>query len=691
VEAIVLHSLFEPRSVLLTGISPEPGNLACSSLHNLVSFGFKGDIHLLGRKPAEIFGHAVRTSWDEIPDGIDVAVILTPARTVAETLEQCGRKGIHRAIVQSAGFKELGAEGEALADEVHAVARRYGIRFTGPNGLGVIHPSFGFVPIFVPLTPQWLPGGVSIATQSGGMGFNYLYGLADQNVGVAKLVSMGNKLDLDEVDYVRFLAKDPETSAIVLYLEGIARGRELFEALRDCDKPVLVHKSGHTSEGSRMAFSHTAALAADDKVLDAMLRQVGATRVYSPQEVVSRCKAFALPPVRGSRVAIISRSGGHAVVAADCAAETGFELPPFSPEFLAAAAGRQVIRRGNPLDLGDVFDFDLYARLLEQAAQDPAFDAVILMFGYFPPYETESSRRLLPKVKELTERYGKPVVMTLLAEESELHQVRQIHRYPYFLSVDEAFEALRLSRDHTLFLARRKAAAPDVAPAGLASAAARVQAHAQPGPLPMETGFQVLRDAGIPVAECRLVRTAADLSKVTDFPVAAKIASARAVHKTDVGGVRLGIPDAATLAATFQDFQGRFGPFGDGEGVLVQAMAAPGVEAIVGTTRDPVFGPLVLVGLGGVFVEVLKDTAIRLAPVSVEEARAMIAELKGAALFDGVRGQPSSDVAALAAVVHAVSHLVADCPRIEELDLNPVLVHREGVTAVDVRIQVTDR
>ncbi len=682
----MLGPLFNPRSVLLTGVSPEPGNLARSSLYNLVTFGFKGAIHLLGRKEVELFGHTIRTSWDDIPDGIDVAVILTPARTVAETLDQCGRKGIRYAIVQSAGFTELGGEGEVLAAEVKAVAHRHGIRFTGPNGLGIIHPSHGFAPIFIPLRPQWRFGGVSIATQSGGMGFAYLWTMADQNVGVAKFVSMGNKMDLDEVDYLDYYAKDPETRAVVLYLEGIVRGRALFEALRDCGKPVLVHKAGHTEGGSKMAFSHTAALTADDDVLGAMLRQAGATRVHTMEDVISRSKVVELPPCRGSRVAVISRSGGHAVVAADCAAESGFQLPPFSPEFLAAAAGRQVMRKGNPLDLGDVFDFDLYARLLETAVQDPGFDAVLLLFGYFPPFETEASRRLLPKIHELNDRYGKPVALILLADEHELTEVRRAQPNTYFNSVEEAFAALKVSRDHQVRLQALATATPDAAPAGIDAASARV-ANAPDGTMPMDEAFRVLSDAGIPTAPSVLVQSVADLSNVPPFPVAAKVASARAVHKSDVGGVQLGIPDRAALEAAVADLAGRFGPFGEGEGVLVQSMAAPGVEAIVGGRQDPVFGPLVVVGLGGVLVEVLKDTAIRLAPVSLASARDMIAELKGAALFRGVRGRAPADVEALARVVHAVSYLVAGCPAMGEIDLNPVLVHPHGATVVDVRIR----
>ncbi len=688
---VVLERLFEPRSVLLTGVSPERGNLAFSSLYNLVTFKYQGEIHLLGRKPAEVLGHTIKTSWDELPDGIDVVVVLTPARTVAETLDQAGRKGIRHAIIQSAGFAELGPEGEALAADVLRVARQHGIRFTGPNGLGVMHPSIGFMPIFVPMRPQWHPGGASIATQSGGMGFAYMFGMAARNVGLAKVVSIGNKLDLDEVDYVRHFTADRETTGIVLYLEGICRGRALFEALRDCPKPVVVHKAGRTEAGTKQAYSHTAALMADDAVVDAMLKQAGACRVHSQMDVISRTKAFGLPPMHGDRVAVLSRSGGHAVVSADCAAEYGFELAPYSPELLDAAAGRAVIRRGNPLDLGDMFDFDLYAKLLEMAVQDPSFDAVVMLFGYFPPFETESSRKMLPKVKELNEKYGKPVLLTLLADEIELAEVRRLHPYPYFVSVEESFAALRLCRDHQLRLDRNAVAAPVAVPAAITTTAERIARLADAGRTSLLIeGFDVLKSIGLRVPSWGLLRSADDVPHKLDGPVAAKILSAKAVHKSDAGGVVLNVADPERLREVVADFETRFGPFADGEGVMIQGMAAPATEMIVGGVRDPSFGPMVMVGLGGILVEVIKDTAIRLAPITVAEAKDAILGLKGAALLKGVRGRPACDIDALAQLVATVSQLMVAAPQIRELDLNPCMVYPEGkgVTVVDVRMQL---
>lgn len=610
----------------------------------------------------------------------------------------CGQKGIRHAIVQTSGFQELGGEGDRLATEVSAVAHRWGIRFTGPNGLGVIHPKHGFVPIFVPLRPQWRPGGISIASQSGGMGFTYLFGLGDQNVGVSKFVSVGNKMDLDEVDYVNYFAKDHATDAIVLYLEGISRGRDLFDALRNCDKPVLVHKSGRTEAGTSMAFSHTAALTANDAVLDAMLTQAGAVRVFSTQEVVSRCKAFELPPLRGDRVAVISRSGGHAVVSADASDENGFTLPPFSDEFLQAASGRQVMKKGNPLDMGDVFDFDLYARLLEMVAKDPSFDAIMLLFGYFPPFETTGARKLLPWTWELSRKYDKPVVITLIADEQELNDVRRTQTLPYFVSVEEAFAALRLRRHATLrrelmAIPKEATAKPDVKAAKDLIAGKFDAGHdaGQPATLDMVTAFDALAKAGLPTVKTTLVRTVADLFAIVEFPVAAKIASAKAIHKSDVGGVILGVRDRDGLHRAFSTLADRFGPFGDGEGVVVQPMAQPGVEVIVGARRDPVFGPIVVVGLGGIMVELLKDTAIAMAPITHDEAVELIRKLRGHAIFDGIRGKPPVDIKALAEIVTRVSHLVTETPEIGEMDCNPVLVHENGATIVDVRIQELGR
>jgi acetate---CoA ligase (ADP-forming) len=686
-EADVLQTLFQPRSVLIIGVSAAASNFAAIIASNLMRYRFNGEIFLLGRQPGLLYGHRIRTNFDDLPDGIDVAVILTPASTVPEMLERCGRKGIKHAIVQSGGFRELGEKGASLEEKLQEVAERHDIKFVGPNCLGVVVPRSGFAPIFVPVG-VYPPGEVSVAAQSGGVGMAYLYLMASEHIGLARFASMGNKMSLDEADYVRSFAADPETKVIALYLESIGRGRALYDAIRECRKPVLVQKSNRTPLGQKIAFSHTAAMAQDDAVLTAALTQAGAVRVGTTRDMIAHLKACTLPPMRGKRVALISRSGGHAVIAADVAADHGLELPEFPPDFLSTISGSyatSIIRRGNPLDLGDLFDFDVYANIMDRAAALDSIDAVVFIHEYFSEFGAEQSRRLVPKADEVAKRHQKPVALVLFADEAEIGRVKEMFSMPFFTSIEDTFHALSSKWQ----LDTRPA--PDPSPprpllgdsvAGLRKLVARGER------VVLGDGASLLAEAGLTVPQQRLVRSVADLPADAPLPAVAKVVSRSVVHKTEAKGVALGLADRAALEAAVADLAGRFGPFRDDEGVLVQKMAPAGVEFIVGAVRDPTFGPLVMVGLGGIFVEVLRDTVMCLAPVTMEEALGMCRQLRAARIFDGVRGGAPLDVEALARIIWTVSYLMAEVGEIREVDLNPCLVHEkgQGATVVDFRM-----
>lgn len=685
----LLNGFFAPESVLVVGVSDSPRNLARHIVGNLMEFRFPGAIYLVGRRPGFLYGHPIRTTLDDLPQGVGLAVILTPAPTVPDILDRCGAKGIRYAVIQSGGFRELGEEGARLEARLAEVARRHGMRFIGPNCLGILSPPGRVGALFMPVKDYWRHGGVSVAAQSGGVGVTYLYGLASENLGLARFASIGNKDDVDETDLLRAFDADPETRAVALYLESIARGRDFFEALRECRKPVLIQKANRTTLSRGIAFSHTAALATDDAVVDAAIRQAGGIRVRTMNEMLSRIKALMLPPVRGTRLAVIARSGGHAVIAADAAADAGFELPEYPPEYLASIAGSfrsDVIRRGNPLDLGDLYDFDAYARILEGAAALPGFDAVVMVHEYFAVVEGEESRKLIPKAAELARRHEKPVVLVLVTDERETAQIKRLYDYPFFTSLEDALMALgaaRRVRD------RGAGGAPAEPFPDVSAAVERVRALARSGVREvLAEGFDILRAAGVEVPACALVRSLGDLPVPIPFPVAAKVVSRRAVHKTEVGGVVLEVETSGDLARMVAEFEKRFGPFDEGEGVLVQAMAPKGTEWIVGGRRDEVFGPVVMVGAGGVLVEVLKDTAIRLAPVSMAEARDMIASLKAEPLLRGVRGAPAGNRDALARLCVTLGALMHACPEVAEVDLNPCIVHPAGVTVVDVRMRL---
>jgi acetate---CoA ligase (ADP-forming) len=684
----VLESLFAPRSVLIIGVSAAASNFAAIIASNLMRYRFNGEIFLLGRQPGLLYGHRIRTSFDDLPDDIDVAVILTPASIVPDMLDRCGRKGIRHAIIQSGGFRELGDKGASLEEKLHEVATRHGIRFVGPNCLGVVVPRSGFAPIFLPLGVVYRSGGVSVAAQSGGVGMAYLYLMASEHIGLARFASMGNKLSLDEADYVRAFTEDPDTKVIALYLESVGRGRTLYDAIRDCPKPVIVQKSNRTPLGQKIAFSHTAALAQDDAVLSAALAQAGAVRVSTTRDMIAHIKACTLPPMKGRRVALISRSGGHAVIAADAAADAGLELPEFPPDFLSTISGSyatSVIRRGNPLDLGDLFDFDVYANIMERAAALDTVDAVVFIHEYFSEFGAEQSRKLVPKADEVARRYQKPVALVLFADEAEIGRVKELHPLPFFTSIEDTFHAL----SSKWRLDTRPAPELDAPRPPLDGAVAALRKLIARGDrVVLGDGASLLAQAGLTVPRAALVRTAADLPADLPLPAVAKVLSRSVVHKTEAKGVVLGLGDRGALEAAVADLAGRFGPFGEGEGVLVQQMAPAGTEVIVGAVRDPTFGPLVMVGFGGIFVEVLRDTVMRLAPVTLAEALTMCRQLRAARIFDGVRGQPPADTEALARIIWTVSHLMAEIPEIREVDLNPCLVHEQGhgATVVDLRM-----
>src|SRR4030042_976001 len=358
-----MDQLFNPKSVAVIGVSENPDNLARIIAENLFKFQFRGEIFLVGKREGILFGRKTYTSPDELGEGIEVAVILTPAPTVPGILEACGRKKIPWAIIESGGFREYSDKGAELEKEVLRIAKKWGIRIAGPNGIGIINVENGFVVPFVKLRPEVVhKGKVSVLAQSGGVTIGYFNFLASANVGIAKMVSMGNKLDLNEIDYLKYLVQDPQTEIIGLYLEGLERGRELMEIARSTSKPIILHKANIGEGSHHIAKLHTAALANDDRVVDAALRQADIVRTRDFRSFASAVKILSLPPMKGKSLVILSRSGGIAIVAADYAERYGFKLFPLTKSFqnrIHSLFRAKVIQPTNPLDLGDLFDFDL--------------------------------------------------------------------------------------------------------------------------------------------------------------------------------------------------------------------------------------------------------------------------------------------------------------------------------------------
>lgn len=685
-----MHQLFYPKSVVVIGVSERPDNLARNIVENLFEFQFNGEIHLVGKRGGILYGRRIYTSLDSLPEGIDVAIILTPAQTIPDLMEACGRKRIPWVIIETGGFREYSEEGGQLEKKVLEIAQKWGIRIVGPNGIGVVNIHNGFVVPFVKMKRGPVTKGkLSILSQSGGVLLTYANLMVSANVGLSKLVSMGNKLDLNEIDYLKYLIDDPETEMIGLYLESLEHGKELMEIARLTPKPIIVHKA-NTGEGSRqIAKFHTAALANDDKIVEAALKQVDIIRTKDFRSFVNAVKILSLPPCKGRNLAIISRSGGIGVVAADSAERHGFRLIPPDPKLLQQFHNlfrAKVIQPTNPLDLGDLFNFDLYTNILEQGLQFPAVHAVLFMHGATGE-EKEPSRRFIQAVKELSSRYQKPVAFLYNTDEEELAYIKRTIDFPIFTEPEDALAALAISRDYYRRLTTSKEKPPLLPMDRNRISSILNQAIQEKRDLLLPEAMELIQSCGISVAESYPVYQKEDLEEILrkiGFPVAMKIISSEISHKSDIGGVALHIDSLERALEVYEKMMGLTPE--NRSGVLIQKMVFNGKEVILGAKRDPSFGPVLLFGLGGIYVEVLQETSLRIAPINRSEAEEMISELKGSAILRGVRGESPRDMEALSEALLRLSQLMVEFPEIEGLDINPLMALERGALAVDARI-----
>lgn len=678
-----MKRFFNARSVAVVGVSTSAANLGRAIAFNLMEFQYDGCVYLVGPKGGAFLGHKIYRSVAEVPEPVDLAVLLVPATAVPRILRECGDKGIQRVIVESAGFRELGADRIALEEEMVGVLHAHGMRMIGPNCLGIINRSNGLAVPFMALRSEGSPGGVSIISQSGGVGVMMLNVIAGENLGLAKFATIGNKLDVDETEVLQYLIADSATRVIYCYLEGIARGRELMETAMGSPKPIIVHKANSGKTGAHIAMSHSASLSADDKVVDAGLRQCGILRTRNQQDALVAMKAFSLPPMRGKRLAIISRSGGHAVMAADAAEANGFTLPPFPSEILTLVQERsraKVIQHHNPMDLGDLFDFNLYRDLVRNTLARDDIDGLVFVHTYQEVFEADESRNLILGFEELMRAYGKPMATCVCTSRHEVDKFLRKADLVLFADPQEAVRALSLSRDHF-------AAGPfpfsTERPAGIDAARARSELDAaEEGRLPPETLAAILDAYGVatvPFENADCPHEALEAAERLGFPVALKTGNPGIVHKTDAGGVRLNLADSAALARAYDAMCSL------GNAVTVQKMVPHSLEWLVGGRQDANFGPVLVAGLGGIHVEIFGDTSMRIAPVTLEEADRLVGECRGASLLHGVRGEHPYDRESLSDLIVRVSWLLHDHSDIRELDLNPVAVLHEGCVALDWR------
>jgi acetyl coenzyme A synthetase (ADP forming)-like protein len=695
-----LEPIFHPTSIAVIGASRTPGAIGYEIVHNLLAHGFQGALYPVNPRARFIHSVPAYPSVRELPGPVDLVVIVVPKDCVLEVVDDCGARGVPAVIVISAGFREVGGEGAALEEALLERVRRYGMRLVGPNCIGVTNtdPAVSMNATFAPTTPP--PGPVSFMSQSGAMGVTILDYAATYGIGIHHFVSMGNRADVSSNDLIEYWGADPETRVILMYLESFGNPRNFTRIAREVTrrKPVLAVKAGRTRAGARAALSHTGALAGLDVATDALLAQCGVIRAETLEELFDLAMAFShLPTPRGERVAIVTNAGGPGIIIADTCETLGLQIADLTPETearLREALPEEASTR-NPVDMIASATPEVYGTVLEIVLQDPQVDAVIASFvpllGIRQLDVAEAIVRARRAVAE------KPILAVLMGREglpagrAEL-AAAGVPAYIFPESAARALAALvryRLWLERPVGTIRHFTVDDDAVTTILERARARGQEL-----LPIPDALALLRAYGIPTIEYRVARSAeeaATAARELGFPVALKVLSPDIVHKTDLGGVALdlhdedGVRDAA--ARILEEVPVR-APGAAIEGVLVESYVAGGRETIVGMTLDPSFGPLIMFGLGGIYVEALHDVAFRIEPISDIDARELIRSIRGYRLLEGVRGEPPADLGAIAEIIQRISQLVGTHHTITELELNPLTVFEHGAIALDARIRV---
>ncbi|MGH8618438.1 MAG: acetate--CoA ligase family protein [Burkholderiales bacterium] len=690
------EGLFNPRGIAIVGASGDITRFGGQTVHALNQFGFAGGVYPVNPKYPEIDGRRAYASVSAIDGPCDLAVIALPAAHVARVVAECGRHGIRFAVVLGGGFREMGPEGERLEVEMLAAARAANVRLIGPNCIGMANIHAHVIAAFGSLTrpPALRAGPVSVAVQSGGFGMSVVIQAAMAGVGFRYVVATGGEADITMPELIDAYVDDPETKVILAYIEGVADGRAFMRALDRAlaaGKPVVILKGGKTGQGARAAASHTANLTSTYDVYRAALRQCGALEVFDSEQAVDFLLGFTsgrLP--RGRNVAVVTNTGGCAVVFSDTADEVRLNITPLA----AATTGklRQLLPPlaavGNPIDTTAGYpraEHEAnYRAAFETVLADPAVHQLCVLFGMVAGKTFELGARVLA---EASAKFDKPVLAFSAipaAVSTQGHEHLAKAGIPLLSSPNRAARAMGMLAEYAE--ARRRAPEENPVPSPLEALPKLPEGAVS---LDEHESKQVLMAAGIPVTRDVLLPLASYVAPDMSYPVALKVVSREIAHKSDIGGVRLGIRDEAELVTAGKDIIAsalKAFPAATLTGMLACEMVTGGIETIVGVVNDESFGPVVAFGLGGVLAETLKDVTCRIAPFGREEAHAMIAELRGAALFDGVRGRPPADRDALAETLVRVSTLAwALRDRIAELDINPLIVRERGhgVVAAD--------
>ncbi len=691
-----LAPFFSAAGVAVIGASANPRKLSHGILRNLLASKYAGGIYPVNPGESEILGKHCYSSILDVPAPVELAVIVVPVAATPATLEDCGKRGIRAAVIISGGFKEVGQSGADLEKECLRIANKYHMRLIGPNCVGTMDLHTGLNTTFIHGMPD--EGGIGFVSQSGavcGGVVDFLYG---KKVGFSHFISLGNEADVTETDMIEYLGQEPRVRVIACYVEQIRDGRRFLEVARQVSrtKPIVLLKGGRSDAGARAVSSHTGSLAGSHAAYQAAFAQAGVIEVDTFAELFDVAVAFDFQPLpRGTNAVLLTNAGGPAALASDALSFNGFRLENLEEDTRAALRTflNPSAQVGNPVDMLGAAEPQDYARVIETLKKDKTVDVIIPILV---PQALVDPRAVAQAVVDASQGAGKPVLTCIMGDMSvaEPRVILHSNRMPMYTLPEAMGQVLKAMKTYADWLA--KPAVKAAAPKGIdAEAARKLLLAPQAGKVLGEAQTRpILQAYGIPLVkggEAHSAAEAAALAERIGLPVALKIISPQLLHKSDSGGIRLGLKTAAEVSAAYEQMFSEIRvrqPQADLQGVLVEQMAPRGQEVIVGLRRDPGFGPVVMFGLGGIYVELFKDVSFRVAPVSAAEALEMINETRAGKLLGGLRGAAPADLQAVVEVIQRLGQLGLDFPEIAEAEVNPLLafLQGQGALALDGRI-----
>jgi acetyltransferase len=695
----MLDPLFKPRAIAIVGASTKELSIGNVIIKNLQTYGYTGPIYPINPSAPDVRGIKAYKTLEEVPGEIDLAHIIIPAPMVPQAITECGKKGIKAVIINSAGFSEMGEEGARLQAEFLATAKIYGIRLFGPNCQGIINsdPALRAYCNFTFTYPE--PGHISVVALSGGVGALIMQAINDLGIGQRFYASNGNACDVSIPEIIRYYGEDTETRAIILYTEGFSNPREFLEVARDvaAKKPILAMKAGRTLQGAKAASSHTGSLAGVDIATELIFEKIGILSFTNEGEMVRAAMAFSSQPIpKGNRVGIITNTGGPAVIATDVLVGCGLDVPKLSEDSIEKLRATQFPEAAveNPIDVVATAGGPQFRAALDVLLADDQIDCIYINFVTAPFTDTDAVAREIAAVNQLSK---KPMVcnfMTSLALErfQKTMGILKAGNVPFYSNPTDAAEALGALVRYSRVKQRRIGQAESFTGTDRARAVSIIDKARQEGRsvLSATDVYSIFEAYGIPVAGWSVVESADDAVAAAGsigYPVVVKVDCEEIDHKSDMGGVAVNLKDAAAVRTTVEEMQKRLGKFGKLK-YFVQKFLPGGRELIIGAAAERELGHLVMFGLGGIYVEVLKDVVFKIAPVTRVEAGEMLASIKTAALLDGVRGEKGIDKEAVINLIQRVSMMLTDLPIIKEMDMNPIMAFADGVFAVDGRIRI---